>query len=419
MSFAPTTVSGRSETALFMIAALVAAYAISQFLRNSIGVIANDLARELDLSATQTGLLSSAFFLSFAAVQIPVGIAMDRYGPKRTMLATAVLAVAGIALFALAPSASVLIAARALMGLGCSTFFMAPLVIYARRFPPQRFAGLTSLQMGLANIGTLSATAPLAVSASLLGWRASFLAVAGLTVAVALVIVWAVPKDSGAGRRQESWSATFRGVAAALKVRSFGPVFFMHLTVYSCFATMIGLWGGPWLADVHGASLAGKGNILLLGAAAQMGGLLLWGAMDRFWGSYKRPVLAGGAATVLLLGILVFFPIDLASAAVWFALFGLSVAVTPILVAHGKSLFPPELTGRGITLMNMGTIGGAFLSQSVTGVLMDMVGRSDGGVYSPEGYRLVFSALAGWMLLSLIFYAGAIDPHPSRHAIKA
>jgi MFS family permease len=107
----------------------------------------------LTSQATQTGLLSSAFFLSFAAAQIPVGIAIDRYGPKRAMLATAILAVAGTALFALAPSASVLIAARAVMGLGCSTFFMAPLVIYARRFPPERFAVLASLQMGLANIG--------------------------------------------------------------------------------------------------------------------------------------------------------------------------------------------------------------------------------------------------------------------------
>ncbi len=419
MSSAPTAVSGRSETAVFIIASLVAAYAISQFLRNSIGVIANDLARELDLSATQTGLLSSAFFLSFAAAQIPVGIAMDRYGPKRTMLATSVLAVAGTALFGLAPSADMLIAARVLMGLGCSTFFMAPLVIYARRFPPQRFAGLASLQMGLANIGTLSATAPLALSAALLGWRTSFLAVAALAVIVALLIVWAVPEETRPAKAQESWASTFRGVADAMKVRSFWRVFFMHLTTYSCFATMIGLWGGPWLADVHGASLAQKGSILFLGAAAQMSGLLLWGAMDRFWSSYKRPVMAGGMATVLLLGVLVFLPMDRTSASVWFVLFGLSVAVTPILTAHGKSLFPPELTGRGITLMNTGTIGGAFLSQSVTGVLMDMVGRSESGAYLPEGYRLVFAALGGWMLLSLIFYAGAIDPHPSSHAQKA
>lgn len=406
---------GRSETALLLIAALVSIYAISQFLRNSIGVIASDLKLELHLSATQIGLLSSAFFLVFAAAQIPVGIAIDRYGPKRTMLATSILAIAGTALFALAPSAASLIAARGLMGLGCSTFFMAPLVIYARRFPPERFAGLTSLQMGLANLGTLSATAPLAASSAFFGWRASFLAVAALTVAVVVLIAFAVPKDSGSETPKESWSDAFRGVAAAMKVPFFRSLFFVHMTVYSCFATVIGLWGGPWLTDVLGADLGQRGGILFAGAAAQMTGLLLWGAMDRFWRSYKRAVLAGGTATIVLLAMAATLPFTLATATVWFVLFGLAVAVTPILTAHGKSLFPRELTGRGITIMNVGTIGGAFLSQSVTGLIMDAAGQGADGAYSALGYRMVFAALAAWMLASFVFYVRAIDPHPSRH----
>jgi predicted MFS family arabinose efflux permease len=419
MNIAPKLGTTRSETALFLIAVLAALYAVSQFLRNSIGVIANDLARELHLTATQTGFLSSAFFFAFAAVQIPIGILIDRYGPKRTMLATAVLTVVGTEFFAVAPSAPMLIAARVLMGLGCSTFFMAPLVIYARRFPPERFAGLTSLQMGLANTGTLAATAPLAASAAVFGWRASFFAVAILTVVIVLAIAWVVPRDAGSNRPNETWAAAFRGVAAALKVPSFWPVFFMHLTTYGCFASVIGLWGGPWLSDVHGADLGMRGNILLLGATAQICGMLLWGAMDRFWGSYKKPVLIGSTATVLLLVVLVLVPLDRASATVWFPLFGLCVAYTPILTSHGKSLFPATLTGRGITLMNIGTMGGAFLSQSVTGMLIDLMGRSDQGLYRPEGYRLVFAALAGWLLLSLAFYLRAIDPHPSSHAYEA
>jgi len=419
MDSVPTSGPTRSETAVFLIAALVSIYAVSQFLRNSIGVIANDLARELDLSATQTGLLSSAFFFSFAAVQIPIGILIDRYGPKRTMLATAVLTVLGTVLFALAPSASLLIAARVLMGLGCSTFFMAPLVIYARGFPPERFAGLTSLQMGLANMGTLAATAPLAASAAAFGWRASFLFVAALTVVIALVVVFVVPRDAVSGKPKETWGAAFRGVAAALKVPSFWPVFFMHLTTYGCFASVIGLWGGPWLSDVHGADLATRGNVLLLGAAAQIGGMLLWGAMDRFWGSYKKPVLIGSTATIVLLAILTVAPLAQPWATLWFPLFGLCVAYTPILASHGKSLFPSTLTGRGITLMNIGTMGGAFLSQSVTGMLIDSMGRSAQGGYRPEGYVLVFGTLAAALLLSLLFYLRAIDPHPSRYATKS
>lgn len=409
----------RSETALFLIASLAAIYAISQFLRNSIGVIASDLARELDLTATQTGLLSSTFFFAFAMVQIPVGIAIDRYGPKRTMLTTAVVAVLGTLLFAVAPSAPLLIFARAVMGLGCSTFLMAPLVIYARRFPPARFAGLASMHMGFSNFGTLAATAPLAASAALFGWRASFLAVAALTVVLTLLVMVAVPKDSAEHKGQESWGQAFKGVAAALKVPSFGNVFFMHLTTYSCFASIVGLWGGPWLTDVHQIDLGTRGQILLLGAGAQICGMFLWGASDRFWGSYKRPIMTGGIMAVLLMMILAFAPLGRGAIAVWFACFGLSVSYTPILAAHGKSLFPAHLTGRGITLMNIGTMGGAFLSQSVTGMLIDLMGRSETGSYAPEGYRLVFAVLGGWLLLSLFFYFKAIDPHPSRYASKA
>ena len=102
-------------------------------------------------------------------------------------------------------------------------------------------------------------------------------------------------------------------------MRSFWPVFFMHLTTYGCFASVIGLWGGPWLSDVHGADLGTRGRILLLGATAQICGMLLWGAMDRFWRSYKKPVLIGSTATILLLVILVIVPFDRTSATVWFA----------------------------------------------------------------------------------------------------
>lgn len=409
----------RQETALFLVGALAAIYAISQFLRNSIGVIANDLARELSLSATQTGLLSSAFFFAFAAVQIPVGIAIDRYGPKNTMLVTAVLTVLSTILFALAPSASALIAARALMGLGCSTFLMAPLVIFARRFTPLKFAGLASLHMSLANLGTLSATAPLALSAAYLGWRESFLAVAGLTAIVAFILVWAVPKDERKSEGRENLADAFRGVSRALKVRSFWPVFFVHLTTYGCFASVVGLWGGPWLKDVHEADLEMRGNILLVAVIGQIVGLLTWGALDRHWGSYKQLVLLAGTTTALLLIGLIFLPLGLTGVTIWFGLFGFCVAFTPILMAHGKSLFPPEIMGRGITLMNIGTMGGAFLSQSVTGLLIDLAGRNELGAYTAVNYQLVFGALAAWLLLSLVVYTRAIDLHPSRHASKA
>ena len=129
-------------------ATLAAIYLVSQFLRNSVGVIAPDLAAEIGLNAGEIGLLSSAFFFAFAAAQIPLGVALDRYGPKRCMLVCAAIAFVGTLAFAAAATPAGLVAARVLMGLGSSCYLMAPLALYARRFPPERFTLLAGIQIG-------------------------------------------------------------------------------------------------------------------------------------------------------------------------------------------------------------------------------------------------------------------------------
>src|SRR2546423_9901506 len=113
------------------VGSLAAIYLVSQFLRNSIGVIAPDLAAEIGLSGGEIGLLSSAFFFAFAAAQLPLGLAIDRYGPKRCMLVCAAIAFVGAAEFAIAPTPAGLIAARVLMGFGSSCYLMAPLRLHA------------------------------------------------------------------------------------------------------------------------------------------------------------------------------------------------------------------------------------------------------------------------------------------------
>src|ERR1041384_5650235 len=135
-------VAGSSRGIMLLVGTLAAIYLVSQFLRNSVGVIAPDLAAEIGLSAGEIGLLSSAFFFAFAAAQLPLGVAIDRYGPKRCMLVCAAIALLGTVQFATAATPIGLIAARILMGLGSSCHLMAPLALYARRFAPERFTVL-------------------------------------------------------------------------------------------------------------------------------------------------------------------------------------------------------------------------------------------------------------------------------------
>ena len=368
---APSAQARRISAAAVAIAAtLCIVYVISQFLRNSVGVIAPNLAAEMQLSAVQIGLLSSAFFFSFAAAQIPLGVAIDRFGPKRCMIVSTAVIVLGALLFARATSADGLIAGRILLGLGASSFLMAPLAIYARWFPPERFSTLAGLHVGIGSVGVLLATAPLATAASLFGWRTSFIGVAAITVLAAIAIVLVV-RDAppGAPRltRGDTWHDSILGAIEAVRIPGVWRLAVINLTIHSSFVFLVGLWGGPYLTHIYGYDLQARGDFLFAPALAQMIGAVAWGPMDRVFGGYKKPVLIGCGLSALALlvlagaGTLPFGPLLLV-----FVVIGFSTAVIPVMLAHGKALFPPRLLGRGLTILNMASMGGVFLSQTIS-----------------------------------------------------
>ena len=337
--------TGRSESYVVpLVGTLAAIYLVSQFLRNSVGVIAPDLAAELDLSAGAIGLLSSVFFFAFAAAQIPLGVALDRYGPKRCMLVCAVIALAGTIAFAFATTPAALVGARALMGLGSSCYLMAPLALYARRFPPEKFAALAGIQIGIGTVGTLLVTAPLAFASAAIGWRATFLAVAGVVVVCGFLVALVIREQGsevGRAPRHETLAASFAGIAAVARPPSFLPLFAMHALCYSSYVLIVGLWGGPYLAHVYGYGLTARGDLLLIPALTQIVGVVLWGYAERAFGAYKPLVLAGGIATAACLGALAWFgrlaPLPLA---ILLGVFGFAAAYIPVLIAHGRALLP-------------------------------------------------------------------------------
>lgn len=398
--------------ALILVGALVLNYMVSQFLRGSVAVIAPDLTAAVGLTAGELGLLSSVFFFTFAAAQLPLGVALDRYGPRRVLMICATLTIAGTVLFALSHSARGLIAGRALMGLGVSSSFMAALAVYARRFPPERFGTLTGLHYGIGSTGSLLATAPLAWAAAMIGWRGSFLAVAGVNLVIALIVV-AVLKDASAGPplgRRERLGEALAGIWTVMRMASVGRLFLMNLAAYSSFALFVALWGGPYLSHVYGFGLTERGDLLLVPALAQMLGAFLWGPTDRLFRGHKLPVALGAVGTVLCLAVVALWgQLPFPALIVWMAVFGAVSAFSPVLISHGRVLFPPHLIGRGLTLMNMATMGGVFATQTASGLVIDMFPTA-GGVYPLAAYQLVFGLQGLLLLLALLAYLGARDP---------
>jgi MFS family permease len=409
--------SPASDTAAMLVGTLLAIYMVTQFLRNSVAVIAPDLARTIGLTAADLGLLSSIFFFVFALAQLPIGVALDRFGARRVLLVCAAFIVLGCLAFAMANSSASLAGARALMGLGCSSAFMASLAIYAQRFAPDRFATLAGLQYGIGSIGSLFATVPLAWAVAAVGWRGSFIAVAGLVLLVAVLIATVVreqPHGPDAAPR-ESLGAAVAGIMTIIRTPSVGPLFLMNLTSYSSFSLFVGLWGGPYLSHIYGFGLQERGQLLLIPAVAQIAGAFLWGPMDRLFGNYKTPVLLGAGATVLALVCLAGFgklPVPLLI--VWMGVFG-SLAYTPLLIGHGKSLFAMAQIGRALTLFNMGTMGGVFIVQTVSGLVINLFPEVDGR-YPLDAYRAVFLMQAAFIVVAMLTYLRARDPRRGQNA---
>lgn len=397
-----------------LVATLASATAISQFYRNSVGVIATTLATELSLTADQLGAIASSFFLIFALCQIPVGIAIDRYGPRRTMLGSFVFVVAGSLLFALAAGPAGLIGGRLLLGIGCSTFLMAPLAIYARAFRPEAFATLAGVQVAISNLGTLGATAPLAWATAAYGWRPAFVAAglfaAALGLALALVLrpAFAGPVP---GRARESLPEALRGVREVMRLRGIWPLFLMSFSAYSTFGLIIGLWGGPYLAHVHGADLGLQGRALFLMALAQIGGSLVWGLSDRLLRAYRPMVVMAVTLSLTLMSGLILFGHQLpASTTVGLiAALGFTLAFTPVVLAHGRALLPAHVTGRGLALLNLGTMSGAFLTQWATGLVVKAV-AGPALIYPVAAFQAAFALQAALLGIATLVYVTAPDP---------
>jgi MFS family permease len=407
---APRSISPFSALALALVATLGLLYIVSQFLRNSVGVIAPDLAAEVGLSPMDIGLLSSIYFFCFAATQLPLGVALDRFGPKLCMLVSIAVTVAGSAAFALAQNVGGLVTGRALLGFGTACFLMAPVALYARWFPPERFSTFAGIHLGVGSLGALLATAPLAFAAATFGWRATFLGVGIVAIAIGL-LVWLIVSDDPPGRRTEPRHETLResvaGIWEVIRTPSMGRIFLVQLTSYPSFVLLVGLWGGPYLTHIYGYDLKGRGEILFVAALAQVLGSFFWGPSDRIFGRFKPPILAGTAMSftaLVMFAALGVMPTPLLLLA--FAMLGFSTGMTSVVMSHGRSLVPTHLLGRCITLLNIGTMGGGFVVQFVSGAVIDLF-PSQGGTYPLEAYRLVFGLQAMLVLAGAWAYFGS------------
>jgi MFS family permease len=395
-------------------------YVFSQLLRNATGVIGPELMRDLALSPQALGLLASVYALANAVMQVPVGLLLDRVGARRTTYALLAFAVAGTVAFALADSGMALTGARFVMGIGVSGAYVGGVVLIARWFAAERFAGVGGIFLAGGNVGALLATTPLALAAAALGWRGAFFAIAALLLPVILAGAFII-RDAPAGhsflrRQPERIGETLRGLGIVLRDRGLQRIFLVAFINYATFSTMLGLWAGPFLNDRFGLDPVARGNVLLAMTAAVIGGYIAYGQLDRLLDCRKPLVLFGLTGMVTAFAALAIAR-DLAlwQAVALLVALALSSAFNSVSLAHARALFPGNLVGRVATTYNLAVQLGSGVFQLVSGFVVGFLPITADGM-SGAAYRLLFGFLGAAVLLALVVYLPIRDVRPSEDA---
>ncbi len=391
--------------ALRVFAPFAFGYYLSYLLRTVNAVIAPDLVRDVGLDATALGLLSSAYFLTFAIFQIPLGVLLDRYGPRRTEAVLMVFAAAGAALFAVSETFAGLFIGRALIGLGVSACLMAAFKAFVMWFPKERLPLINGLQMAAGSLGALSATLPVEWMLAWTDWRGIFMGLSIACVASILAILLVVPEkeEPAAGKALREQISGFIAVFRSPHFIRLAPV---TICVQSTFLSVQSLWSGPWLYDVAGLDRAGVAEHLFVIAVSMFAGFLILGAAaERLTKFGIRPIavnLTGMIMYLIIQGVLV-LQLNQWVMAQW-AIYGFFGTTSILSYAILSQNFPAELAGRVNVGLNLLLFTASFFVQWAIGAVIDLWPAAADGRYAAEGYQAAFGFLLIFQLIALLWF---------------
>ena len=381
-------------------------YFLSYLYRTVNAVIAPLLVRDLGLTASDLGLLTAAYFLTFAAFQLPLGLLLDRFGPRRVQACLLLSAALGALIFAWGPAREVLVLGRALIGLGVAGGLMASFKAITLWFPQARWPLVNGCFVAVGGLGAMAATQPVEFALGFTDWRGLFVGLSLATAAVSALILAVVPERSG-GAPKSDLQSLLAGLGRIYGDRRFWR--FAPLCVLAAGSSMAiqSLWSGPWLKDVGGFDRPEVASGLLVIAASLTFGSLMTGVITDLMGRVgvsPAKVLAAGVALLLFADVVL--ALQLAPGSLWpwviFALTGNTAMLSfPILSRH----FPLDLSGRVNTAINVMVFACAFSVQYGVGLIIDLWPNGPEGGYAPEGYRAAFAVVCCVIAVAYVWFA--------------
>ncbi|HLO63929.1 MAG TPA: MFS transporter [Azonexus sp.] len=380
-----------------------AGYFLSYLFRTVNAVIGPVLAREMDLPDNALGLLTSTYFLAFAAAQLPLGMLLDRYGPRRVESALLLVAGSGVAVFALSDTLGGLAIGRALIGLGVSACLMASFKAFALWFPPERQASLTGWMMASGGLGALAASKPLEFAIGFTSWRGIALGLAVTTGLVAALIWWRVP-DAHGEHKEAGLAEQLAGVREVLSSRHFWRYAPMGLMMTGGFMAVQGLWASRWMMVQEHMERAAVALRLTWISAAMLAGFLGMGFFATRLvhrgvklESVYRGAMGAGIASFALIS---FLP-GVAGNVLW-PLFGICFSLSNISYSLVAQAFPKALSGRANTALNLMVFVGAFGLQWGIGGFVDALQAQ--GWATEAAFRAAFITLLGAQALAFVWF---------------
>ena len=389
-----------------MLLTLASAFTLSQAFRTLAAIMGPPLAAQLALTPQQLGLWAAAFHFAFGVMQLAMGVSLDLYGVRRTILMAFPMAIAGALLSSQASSYAQLMVGQMLIGTGCAPAFLVCTVFISHHFSAQRFTAISGLIMSLSSIGVLATATPLAWLIEASDWRWGFGVLAGCAMLAWGAIWWLVREPAAAtadapGADKPSALGALRGLLGLFKLpQTLGLVAYAAVA-YAGFITLRGLWLGPLLVERHGFSLIQSGNVALAMTFASMASPALFGRIDPGGARRVRWLLGFAVLAALMVGTMGLVHVAWADVALAIA-YGLLSGYGVLQYGYVRDAYPAHLRGRALSLFTMAMFLGISLMQWASGLAASLAQRAGVEPFSAAlltmSALLLAGALAFWRL---------------------
>ena len=382
-----------------------AGYFLSFLFRVVNAVLAPHLLHDLHLGPSTLGLLTATYFIAFASAQLPLGVLLDRFGPRRVEALLLLIAAAGAFCFAQAQSLPLLILGRALIGLGVSACLMAAFKAFTQWFSPDKLPLINGLQMAAGGLGALAATSPVQWMLGWSSWRGVFFGLGVLTLAVAVLVFTMVPpKETSASG--ESLGQQLRGIGSIFTSPLFWRIAPLTAISQGSFYAIQGLWAGPWLKSVDRLEPQSVVDGLWWLAVAMVAGFIILGSVGgrlQRWGISVRTSAVVGMGLFILIQMALLLGPQAWHGPLW-RLFGFVGTSGILTYATLSQDFPPQLSGRVNTALNLLVFVAAFIGQWLIGIIAGCWPEPEPGRLAAMGLRVGFAIPLATQVAALLWY---------------